>query len=103
LCPGRGVTRCDGGAGGRQAILDCATLLGPEELDLLVDRAVANRAIGLDVLLAACQVNFSARKASRRGMVAASRYSAARARKPGGGAGSSMRVTYNPAPAMALT
>jgi very-short-patch-repair endonuclease len=44
--------RCTSAA---RTILDCATLLGPEELDLLVDRAVARRAIGLDALLAACR------------------------------------------------
>jgi very-short-patch-repair endonuclease len=38
-----------------QTILDCATLLDPENLDLLVDRAVARRAIGLDALIAACR------------------------------------------------
>src|SRR5438874_3397252 len=46
---------------------------------------------------------FSARRNSRRGIVAASRYSAARARNPGGGAGSSMRVTSRPAAIIALT
>jgi very-short-patch-repair endonuclease len=38
-----------------RTILDCATLLGPEDLDLLVDRAVARRAVGLDALIAACR------------------------------------------------
>jgi hypothetical protein len=36
-------------------------------------------------------------------MVAASRYSSARDRKPGGGAGSSILVTNSPAAAMAFT
>ena len=38
-----------------QTILDCAPVLGLEDLDLLVDRAVASRAIGLDALFAACR------------------------------------------------
>jgi len=38
-----------------QTLLDCATLLGPDELDLMVDRAVARRAVGLDALIAACR------------------------------------------------
>src|SRR5205807_5706930 len=45
---------------------------------------------------------FSALRNSRRGMVAAASYSWARARKPGGGAGSSMRVTRRPLAARAL-
>ena len=45
----------------------------------------------------------SHRRNSRRGMVAASWYSAALARKPGGGAGSSMRDRSRPLAAMALT
>ena len=46
---------------------------------------------------------FSATNSSRRGMVAASAYSSARARKPGGGAGSSMRTIVRPLAASALT
>jgi hypothetical protein len=46
---------------------------------------------------------FSARRKSSRGMVDAAWYSAARARKPGGGAGSSMWVTSNPLAASAFT
>jgi hypothetical protein len=38
-----------------RTILDCAARLDPDDLDLLVDRAVARRAIGLDALIAACR------------------------------------------------
>ena len=44
-----------------------------------------------------------ATRSSRRGIVAASRYSSALARKPSGGAGSSMRSTSRPCAAIALT
>ncbi len=47
--------------------------------------------------------SFSARRNKRRGMLAASAYSWARSRNPGGGAGSSMRVMCRPAATMALT
>ena len=49
------------------------------------------------------QRRFSARRNNSRGIVAASRYSGARARKPGGGAGSSMRTITRPAADVALT
>ena len=45
----------------------------------------------------------SARRTSRRGIVAASSYCGARARNRGGGAGSVMRVRYRPRSARALT
>src|SRR5437588_5074586 len=46
---------------------------------------------------------FRAARNSRRGIVAASRYSTARSRKPSGGAGSSIRSMRRPWSAMALT
>ena len=46
---------------------------------------------------------FSLRRYNRRGIVAAASYSAARARKPGGGAGSSIPVRTNPCRTRVLT
>ncbi len=47
--------------------------------------------------------SFSVRRRRRRGIVAASAYSSARARNPGGGAGSAMRVSSRPLRLRALT